>query len=185
MYNNTFSEIYFFQDSTVEVLKRNGLKLEDALSFDKVKNCLSMRDLAKLHACAGFVLEVLDISTPENIGSFMYNWSSYPDGKTNDKMSIIDALIKEGSVMIEIRDDLLNNRVRGAYETVEPFQLKPFGDRKTAVIFSNGALSDPRKNVEISRNLVKAMIKGLCVHQEYTTVLRSNLGLRYLNQLFN
>ena len=86
--------------------------------------------------------------------------------------------------MIEIRDDILNNRVRGACETAEPFQLKPFGDKKTAVIFCNGALSDPRKNSEIIRKLVRSMTKSLCIYQEYGSVLQGGLGLAYIKQLF-
>lgn len=182
----TKPEVYFFPQDVHTALLRNGLKLEDALSFDKVKKYVSLKDLAKLNVLSSALKSIGGIDHCEAGASFMASWlSSTLDSEAKRQIGVIDVMGSEDSVLIEIRDDLFNaNRI--SKECVDlPYQVKLFGAKKVAVIVSNGALSDPQRNVEFNRNLVRDIVKSLYVYEDYGLVISRNVGLRYLEQLFN
>lgn len=182
----TKPEVYFFPQDVHTVLLRNNLKLEDALSFDKVKKYVSLKDLAKLNILSSALNSVGGVDHCEAGASFLASWLSAPLSEDEKRqIGVIGAMGNEESVLIEIRDDLFNAK-RISKECVDlPYQVKLFGAKKVAIIISNGALSDPQRNVEINRNLVRDVVKSLYVYEDYGLVISRNVGLRYLEQLFN
>lgn len=182
----TKPEVYFFPQDVYTVLLRNGLKLEDALSFDKVKKYVSLKDMAKLNVLSSALKSVGGIDHCEAGASFLASWLSAHLGEdAKRQIGVIDTMGHEESVLIEIQDDLFNAK-RVSKELVGlPYQVKLFGAKKVAIIVSNGALSDPQRNVEINRSLVRDIVKSLYVYEDYGLVISRNVGLRYLEQLFN
>lgn len=185
MLNDTMPVIFFFQESTVNALKRNDLKLEDALSFDKVKNYLSIRDLAKMNVFPEYLSTIHGLGRDVVGADFAWKWQQCGCPAVKDKIDTMRALVAEGSITIEIRNELFSKHGFTNWPgDKEPFQIRPFGDRMLAVVVSEGALSDPRKNSETIRKLVRSMTKSLCIYQEYGSVLQGGLGLAYIKQLF-
>ncbi len=182
----TKPELYFFTQDVVVALQRHGLKLEDALSFDKVKNYISLKDLAKLNVLASALTSVGGLDHCEAGASFVTEWyQSTRDRNSIRQIDVISTMGSEEGVLIEIRDDLFNARRISKEGCGLPYQVKLFGAKKVAIIVSNGALSDPQCNVEINRNLVRDIVKGLYVYEDYGSVISKDVGLRYLEQLFN
>lgn len=182
----TKPELYFFPQDVAVALTRNGLKLEDALSFDKVKNYFSLKDLSKLNALSGALTSVGGIDHCGAGASFLTQWyQSTKDSDSIRQIGVIDAMGNEGGVLIEIRDDLFNARRISKEGCGLPYQVKLFGAKKVAIIVSNGALSDPQRNVDINRDLVSDIVKALYVYEDYGSVISRDVGLRYLEQLFN
>lgn len=182
----TKPELYFFSQDTLTVLNRQGLKMEDALSFDKVKNYISLRDLAKLNILSSALTSVGGIDHCGAGASFLADWyQSTRDQDAIRQLGVIDAMGNEEGVLIEIRDDLFNPKRVSKEGGGLPYQVKLFGAKKVAIIVSNGMLSDPQRNVEINRSLVRDIVKGLYVYEDYGSVISKDVGLRYLEQLFN
>lgn len=180
---STKARLYFFTPEVRAVFHRAGLRLEDSLSFETVKKHLSLKDAAKLVA-VGRVVELLPILVGVGVGSdFLDSWKQSAHADDQSKIQTIELMAREDRSLIEIQDELFNAARLTEQGVAEPFKIELFAAQAIGVTFAYGGLADLQTNPSKSRELLRNIVKSMCVYEPYGAVMAKPIGLRYIESL--
>ena len=181
---STKARLYFFSPDVRMVFQRQGLRLEDSLSFETVKKHLSLKDAAKLVAMARLVELIPSFAGIEVGASFLDNWrESSRDDKDLKQISTIELMAREDRSLIEIRDDLVNPARLTEQGRAEPFKIELFSAQAIGITFAYGSLADLLHDQSKCHALLRIIVKNMCVYEPYGAVMASSIGLRYIESL--
>ncbi len=181
---STKARLYFFSPDARMAFQRLGLRLEDSLSFETVKNHLSLKDAAKLVAM-GRVLELMPAFAGIEVGSdFLIDWRETAGSDADrNQISTIELMSREDRTLIEIRDDLFNANRLTEQGLEEPFKIELFAAHAIGITFAHGSLADLLQNPSKCHELLRSIVKNMCVYEPYGAVMAKPLGLRYIESL--
>lgn len=178
-------QIAFIPSWIVRVLKRNDLKLEDLLYFERVKPFLSSDDLLGLMA----IRECSQIFTNKDVEFDVLRWQDLWESNTHKdraalqkSLSAIVSLSGSDKVKEETLTRLFTERdVTRSAEDKTTFEVKLFGDTNVAVIVHCGKERSLYANQH--KELIRQVVQKLCVLQPYHTVMDRCIGLAYVESL--
>lgn len=181
---STKARLYFFSPDVRIAFQRMGLRLEDSLSFETVKKHLSLKDAAKLVAM-GRIVEMLPAFTGIEVGSdFLVSWRETASGEADhSQISTIELMSREPRTLIEIRDDLANAARLSEQSVQEPFKIELFAAQAIGITFAHGSLADLQVDQCKCFDLLRSLVKSMCVYEPYGAVMAKPLGLRYIESL--
>lgn len=180
---STKARLFFFTPEARAVFSRQALRLEDSLSFETVNKYLSLRDAAKLVAL-GRIVEMMPGFTGIGVGSdFLDHWKLSAKEEDKGKISTIELLAKDNSVLIEIRESLLNPARRTEQGIEEPFKIELFSAHAIGITFAAGSLADLQSRPSECCKLLRKIVKAMCIYEPYGAVMATPLGLRYIESL--
>jgi hypothetical protein len=180
-----YPKIAFIPSWISRVLKRNSLKLEDLLYFERVKPFLSGDDLLGLMAIG----TCSQIFTNKDVGYDTLRWQElWVDNTHKDKSALQKSLSEFVSLSgnDNVREDTLTRLfterdvTRGA-EDKTTFEVKLFGDTNVAVIVHSGKERALYANQH--KELIQQVVQKLCVLQPYHEVMGRCIGLAYVESL--
>lgn len=180
---STKARLYFFTPEVRAVFQRAGLRLEDSLSFETVKKHLSLKDAAKLVAM-GRVVETIPTFAGVGVGSdFLDSWRNSACAEDQQKIATIEIMAGEGSSLIEIQDELRNPSRLTEQGMQDPFKIELFAAHAIGITFAAGSLADLQANPDKSFQLLRNIVKSMCVYEPYGAVMAKPIGLRYIESL--
>lgn len=180
---STKARLFFFTPEARAVFARDGLRLEDSLSFETVNKCLSLKDAAKLVAL-GRMVETIPGLNGIGVGSdFLDQWRNTVQTDSHNKIDTIELMSREDSVLIEIRESLLSKARLTEQGIAEPFKIELFSAHAIGITFASGSLADLHARPADATKLLRNIVKAMCVYQPYGAVMATPIGLRYIESL--
>lgn len=174
----------------IPVLKRNNLKMEDLLSFERIRPFFSTEDLTSL-AALGYQASLFAGNgvEPDTV-SWTARWlASASDARSQQAITDIAALAAAKTT----QDETLRRLVvepspavsasSGYAELVESYEVSLMGDVAIAVVLKQGfTLAEHVKN---SINLLQCMVKQLYVYEDYHVLVSRTVGQAYIESLMH
>jgi hypothetical protein len=172
------------------VLSRNNLKIEDLLSFERIKPYFSTEDLTSLVAL-GFQAHLF---AGNGAGSDTILWcerwlASASDARTQQTIKDIATL----AASQEVQDETLRRLAadpstvpfnpNGAIGPSDTFDVSLMGDTGIVVTLKKGyTLAEHAKN---SFNLLRCMVRKLYVYEDYHILVSRPVGKAYIESLMH
>lgn len=175
------------------VLRRNNLKTEDLLSFERIRPFFSTEDLTSLVALS----HCTHLFAGNGIGYDTTQWSdrwlaSANDARTKQAISDIATL----AASQEVQDETLRRLavdpstvptssipMIGNVELLETFDVSLMGDSGISIVLKQGfALIEHAKN---SINLLRCMARKLYVYEDYQNLVSRPVGQAYIESLMH
>lgn len=174
-------------------LRRNNLKTEDLLSYEKIKKIFSTEDLTSLVALSYMTKYFTNKSVEYDTTHWVDRWvTKTTDARTVAAINDLANLAGSPSVQDDILTRLSGNSVvevdyrAESVSTVmssESFEVTLMGDFGVAVVLKPGfTLVQHAQN---SSNLIRCMLKQLYVYEDYQKLMSRPLGLAYVESLMH
>lgn len=172
----------FVPDWIVKVLRRNNLKLEDLLYFERIRPFFSAEDLASLVCCSD--LSKFFIGRDVNVDT--HSWvSCWLDSVSDDKkQSVRDILALSNAE--EVKEETLTRLAQvpesAKYEkNRESFTVALVGDFGVFVVINSGFTAAQRSMDHFK--ITQCTLKKLYVYEEHHSLMARPLGRVYIESL--
>ncbi|BAW19069.1 hypothetical protein [Ralstonia phage RP31] len=174
----------------IPVLKRNSLKTEDLLSFERIRPFFSTEDLTSL-AALGYQAQLF---AGNGVGSDTISWTarwlaSASDARVQQAITDIAALAaseltqEETLRRLVVEPSSAVSVSAGYVPPAETFEVSLMGDLAIAVVLKQGfTLAEHVKN---SINLLRCMAKQLYVYEDYHELVSRPVGQAYIESLMH
>lgn len=173
----------FVPDWIVKVLRRNNLKLEDLLYFERIRPFFSAEDLASLVCCH----DLCSVFIGSDVSGDTHSWEGHWVGNTTDaasKQSIQDilALSYAEETKAETLARLAQTPPEARYEeNRESFKVELVGDFGVYVILNSGFTAAQRTADQFK--ITQCILKKLYVYEEHHDLMSRPLGRVYIESL--
>lgn len=173
----------FVPDWIVKVLRRNGLKLEDLLYFERIRPFFAHEDLASLVCCYDLSSQFIGVDVCGDIHSWEGHWvANATDATSKQSIQDILALSYADKTKADTLARLAQTPSESRYEEKrESFKVELVGDFGVYVILNSGFTTDQR--VVDQFKITQCILKKLYVYEEHHDLMSRPLGQRYIESL--
>lgn len=180
----------------IHILRRNNLKNEDLLSFEKIRKVFSTEDLTSLVALSYMTKYFVNKGNEYDTTHWCDRWvTKTTDARTQALINDIANLAGQPSVQDDILTRLTgNSAVQANYledsvttvkssEKAESFEVSLMGDFGVAVVLKPGfSLVQHAQNSTV---LIRCMLKQLYVYEDYQKLMSRPIGVAYIESLMH
>lgn len=172
----------FVPDWIVKVLKRNSLKLEDLLYFERIQPFFSAEDLASLVCCSALSKNFVGVDVSGDTHSWEVHWLHNSNDASKQSIRDILALSRADAVKEETLARLAQVPTESKYEEKrESFKVELIGDFGVFVVLASGFTTDQR--ILDHFKITRCVLKKLYVYEEHHSLMARPLGRVYIESL--
>lgn len=172
----------FVPDWIVKTLKRNGLKLEDLLYFERIQPFFSTDDLASLVCCSALSKTFTGVDVSGDTHLWGVHWLENSNEASKKSIHDVLALSRSDAANEETLARLAQMPTESRYEEKrESFKVELVGDFGVFVVLASGFTADQRMMDHFK--ITQCVLKKLYVYEEHHKLMARPLGRVYIESL--